>query len=408
MVSVHRGRAAEPVYRPILTVGRGDLAALRHLDGAAAALIVPVLTVPASRATASTSAIPASSGSGPGDLFRELPAGLVPAVDLAALPDSGTTFRWWHQDVPLVPVIGLVDSDDRLAAQGAAARAQLGWVLVRFRLRSDRWGPDAATGAAERIWRRAGLVPEQCDLLIDVGDVCCPADVRATEPRVRRLAGWARRHAWRSVTVAAGAVPATLPGLPDDRPVPLVRWDWLLWRNLADLGLGYGDYGISPAVTGPGAGGSPADRYPADGTMRYTADGTWWVYRWSRRGGRGDDRVADLCRAVVSAPYWPTVGGAFSWGDHEILRRARGAAGSGSAAIWAAWGTSHHLAHVLAELRRPGGPPPPPGRPPSPPVWPPSTASDQRGRADRPGVRRSRRTGPGGRSARPFRDDGPD
>lgn len=381
MASARTGRAAEPIYRPILTAGRGDLEALRHLDGDAAASIVPILAVPAA---------------GPGDLLRDLPAGLVPAVDLTGLPDDGATFGLLRRGVPLVPVIGLAESDVRLAAQGAAARFHLGLAVVRLRVRSDRWGPDAATGAAERIWRRARLVPEQCDLVLDVGDVCCPADLRGTEPRVRRLADWALRHAWRSVTVAAGAMPPTLPGIPDDEPVPLVRWDWLLWRNLTDLGLGYGDYGVSPVTSGP-VDRPPAARQVADGTMRYTADGAWWIYRWSRRGGRGDDRVANLCRAVTSAPHWPEAGAAFSWGDHEILRRARGAAGAGSATNWAAWGTSHHLAHVLASLRRPG------------PLWSSAPIGDgHRGHPERPGARRGRGERHGGRPTWPPRADGPD
>lgn len=360
MAPAHTGRTAEPLYRPILTAGRSDLEALRHLGSAAAALVVPILT---------------PTATGPSDLFQRLPDGLVPAVDLAGLPDRADTFGLLRRGVPLVPVFGLADSDARLAAQGAAVRSHL-WAMVRLRVRSDRWGPDAATGAVERIWRRAGLAPEQCDLLIDVGDVCCRADVRTTGPRVRRLADWALRHAWRSVTVAAGAMPPTLPGLPDHEPVPLVRWDWLLWRDLADLGLGYGDYGVSPATAGP-VDQPPAGRRTADGIMRYTADGAWWIYRWSRRGGRGDDRVAALCRAVTSAPHWP--GASFSWGDHEILRRARGSAGAGSASNWAAWGTSHHLAHVLAALRRPGS------------GWPvPSDRSGHRDRLERPGPPRGR------------------
>jgi hypothetical protein len=57
----------------------------------------------------------------------------------------------------------------------------------------------------------------------------------------------------------------------------------------------------------------------------------------------------------VSAPHWPTTGAAFSWGDHELLRRARRGAGAGSTASWAAWSTSHHLAHVLATLLHPAG-----------------------------------------------------
>jgi hypothetical protein len=323
----------EPVYRPVLAGRRGELEALCHLDGAVVPSLAPVLNL----SILDTNLV---------DALARLPAGLLPAIDVAALPEGAERepLRW---GVPLMPVAGLADSDRRLVAHGAAARAYTGRLLVRLRAGRDRYGPDAATAAVERIWRLTRLVPEQCELLIDLGDVCCAADARQAEPRARRLVAWARRHAWRSVTVAAGGLPPTLFRLPTDEPVRLERWDWLLWRRLADLGVGYGDYGVGCAV--PGA-DEVGDRLP---TVRYTTDAAWWVYRWSRRGGRGDDRVTDLCRTLVAAPHWPANGAGFSWGDHEILRRARRAAGAGHRANWAAWSTSHHLAHVLRALAAP-------------------------------------------------------
>ncbi|MGN9778762.1 beta family protein [Micromonospora sp. H33] len=333
MVPAHGGREAEPVYRPILANRRGELEALSHLDPALAPLLAPVIDV-------------SLLDSFTVDVLGRLPAGLLPAVDVSALPDAPETeLAGWG--VPLVPVIGLAESERRLVAHGAAARAHAQRALVRLRIGTDRAGPDEATAAVERIWRWTRLDPEQCDLLVDAADVCCRADVRMVEPRVRRLLDWARRHAWRSVAVAAGGMPPTLSRLPIDEPVRVDRWDWLLWQELADLGVGYGDYGVSPAARDAEQAG---DRLP---TMRYTTDGAWWVYRWSRRGGRGDERFADLCRTLVAAPHWPPAGAAYSWGDHEILRRARRIGGAGSTSTWAAWCTSHHLAHVLSTLHGP-------------------------------------------------------
>ncbi|WFE38676.1 hypothetical protein [Micromonospora sp. WMMD998] len=332
MVLAPEGRPPDPIYRPVLPGRRGELEALAHLDDTVAALLAPVVDVLATEP-------------GPVDALGRLPAGVLPAVDVSALPDvpEHDPVRW---GVPVVPVIGLAESDRRLAAHGAAARAWAGRAVVRLRTGPDRIGPDAATAAVERVWRSTGLVPEQCDLLLDAGDVCCLADVRVAEPRVRRAAQWARRHAWRSVTVAAGGMPPTLSRLPTDEPVRLDRYDWLLWQRLADLRLGYGDYGVGCAVRGADA---PGDRLP---TLRWTAGGAWWIYRWCRRGGRGDERFADLCRTLVAAPHWPAAGAGFSWGDHEVLRRARRGAGAGSESFRIAWSTSHHLAYVLAALAR--------------------------------------------------------
>ncbi|WP_405092664.1 beta family protein [Micromonospora sp. NBC_01392] len=357
MVSAPGGWPPDPVYRPVLAGRRGEWEALTHLDDTAAALLAPIVDVPADEP-------------GPVEALRRLPATLLPAVDVSALPDTPEhdPVRW---GVPLMPVIGLAESDRRLGAHGAAARAGAGRAVVRLRIGPDRVGPDAATAAAERVWRSTGLVPEQCDLLLDAGDVCCLADVRLAEPRVRRAAQWARRHAWRTVTVAAGGMPPALSRLPVDEPVRLDRYDWLLWQRLADLRLGYADYGVGCAVRDADA---PGDRLP---TLRWADDGAWWIYRWCRRGGRGDERLADLCRTLVAAPHWPAAGSGFSWGDHEVLRRARRGAGAGSPANWIAWSTSHHLAHVLAALVRPdreqrGG------------SWRPGQDAPEWGRAGRP------------------------
>ena len=97
MVPAHEGRAAEPVYRPILAGRRGELEALAHLDGAAVPLLAPILDL----CTVDPCTV---------DLIRRLPAGLLSAVDVSTLPDVPETelVRW---GVPLVPVIRLAESD---------------------------------------------------------------------------------------------------------------------------------------------------------------------------------------------------------------------------------------------------------------------------------------------------------
>ncbi|MEE3919896.1 hypothetical protein V2I01_21160 [Micromonospora sp. BRA006-A] len=124
MVPSLRGRP--PVYRPVLAARRGELEALTRLDDASAALLAPILDVPADAPSIV-------------DALNRLPDGLLPAVDVSALPDSADhdPARW---GVPLVPVIGLADSDRRLAR--TARRPGPGRTTRWSGCGSARTGPD--------------------------------------------------------------------------------------------------------------------------------------------------------------------------------------------------------------------------------------------------------------------------
>lgn len=341
-------RPANLNYWPMLRARRGELEALAHLCPTLVPLVTPVLQVAATARGPVDAAVRFVQ-----DLRDRPPAGLNVAVDLAELPDDADSGRsipgvvaTWLADrkISMLPVLRLGDSGHRLAGHGAAARLHLDRAAVRFRPDECAPGAAEALAAVHRVCQRSGLAPEQCDLLIDLDAVGSRAAAQEAETAVRRIAGWLRRLPWRSMSVIAGAMPPSLAGLPTDEPVRLWRWDRALWGRVADLGLAFGDYGVvSPAP-------APVDTGGSSPTIRYTADDVWWIYRWARRGGRSDDRCYSLCHALVAADHWPAAGAAYSWGDHEIARRARYAPGPGTPSSWIAWGTSHHLAHVARSL----------------------------------------------------------
>lgn len=339
----------DSVYRPILWAGRGELTALHHLDPAIMPTVVPLLQ-------------PAPTARGPtrdvADALRlvhdHLPTGLNFGIDLSHLPDTGESLRSPPLDIAedlaergftMQPVVRAFDSDRRLFEHGLAARMHGKQAMVRFQRRVDVPDPVTATQACERIWRGTGLEPEQCHLVIDLADVGCGAHATHIVEGADRLLRWARRHPWRSVTLAAGSMPAELSDLAADQPVRLGRFDAQLWRRLAAPDIGYGDYGVTCPSTGDGGHHRP---WP---TLRYTTEGAWWIYRSTPHGAaRSNDRFADLCRALVNSAHWPAAGARFSWGDAQIARRARCAPGPGTPASWIAWATSHHLAQVAREL----------------------------------------------------------
>ncbi|ROP29920.1 beta family protein [Couchioplanes caeruleus] len=334
--------ADDGVYRPILRPRRGELAALHHLDAAAARRVTPII-----EAAPSERLLP---------LVRQLPprTGAI-AVDLGAVPDSADRHVSPPLDlaealaalgVAMLPVLRAYDSRRRLIENGLAARMHLMRAVLRLQPHIDARNAAEATATTDRMLAGAGLEAERVDLLIDLAETACAAHADRFEDRARHVLRWARATPWRSVTVAAGAMPPNLDDLPTDEPVTVGRLDARMWARLCEPGVGYADYGVTSPVRRNGI------NHRQLPTLRYTAERDWWIYRWARRGGRSDDRCHDLCRTLVQSPHWPAAGARFSWGDAEIARRARSARGGGSPASWMAWSTSHHIAHVLAHLTR--------------------------------------------------------
>jgi Beta protein len=335
------GALRDDSYRPILRPRPGELAALSHLTPGDAARVLPILELEPGpdivplirRLPPRTGAIAVDFGA-VGDP-ADPPA--VPPLDLAeALIGLGVT---------MLPVLRADDSDRRLVAHGLAARMHLGRAVFRLRPHLDAGNPAAADAVTARVLQRTGLQPAEVDLLIDLAETVCVAHAHAVEERARRVIRWSRTRAWRSVSVASGAMPPNLDHLPTDQPVTVGRLDARIWAHLGEPGIGYADYGVTSPVRRRGV---PHHRQLP--TLRYTTQHHWWIYRWARRGGRSDDRCRDLCRTLVASPHWPALGSRFSWGDAELARRARTARGGGSPASWMSWSTSHHIAHVLRSL----------------------------------------------------------
>jgi hypothetical protein len=337
--------AEDGVYRPILRARRGELLALHHLDPATAHRVQPILelSVPSRDAPHEITDLL--------HLVRDArPRTTALAIDFGNHPDPDDPLRsppldlaeeLADHDVTMLPVVRPYDTDRRLIEHGLAARMHKQHAVLRFRP-DEAPGPAAATAVAERVLRGTGMDPEQLDLVVDLAETGCHASTGRIEEQARRTLRWAHTHPWRSVSVAAGAMPANLDDLPTDHAVQVGRWDARLWARIADTGAGYADYGVTSPVRRDGL------HHRQLPTLRYTDAQCWWIYRWARRGGRSDDRCHDLCHALVSSPQWPVEGARFSWGDAEIARRARSAPGAGTPANWIAWSTSHHIAHVLA------------------------------------------------------------
>ncbi|GAA2858636.1 hypothetical protein Acy02nite_22540 [Actinoplanes cyaneus] len=323
-------------YRPILRPRRGEFTALAHLSEEEAARVTPIVEL--------------DPAIGIVPLLRELPPRTdTLALDFGHVPEPPAPLALAAQltrlGVAMVPVLRPYESGRRLVAHGMAARMHHRRAVLRLQPHVDAGNPAQAEVVTDRVLAATELDPHEVDLLIDLAETACLAHADEVEERARRVLRWARSMPWRSVSVASGAMPPNLDDLPTDRPVPVGRLDARVWARLGEPGLGYADYGVTSPVRRLGV-----QHHRQLPTLRYTSEQDWWIYRWARRGGRGDDRCHDLCRTLVTSPQWPSAGARFSWGDAEIARRARTARGAGTSASWIAWGTSHHISHVLRAL----------------------------------------------------------
>ena len=334
------------VYMPLLKGREGEFKAIAQVPGPAVSRILPIFEV------APTDRGPTSDAYAFAQKAQEsVPRDMTIGVDVSHLPDPPGGPRSPMRDIandlgawriPILPVIHLNDSDERLAEAGEAAEEHSRHVVVR--LGSDTADPDdeEAEAQLDRLQRRIGLPIKHCSLLIDVFEVRSERDVTRVEPVVRKCVSWARQYPWHSITLASGAMPDSISHLPTNTATPVRRWDLLLWQRVRELGLQYGDYGIAhPKMTRGG--------WPPMPNLRYTHEDAWWIYRWTRRNN-DNAAIYGLCRELVASDHWPSRGRSYSWGDAEIAQRAAGLERPGNATSWRAWATSHHLAHVIDHL----------------------------------------------------------
>jgi hypothetical protein len=334
------------IYVPILKGREGELKAIANVAEPVLPYVLPIFEL-------------APSDAGPiKDAYAfarkaqdSIPRDLTIAVDVGYLADSLDGVRRPMRDVaedlaawgiPMLPVLHLYDSAERMADVAWAAERHSGRAVVRLGDGSADPDDEQAEAQLGRLRDDAGLTVERCALVVDVFEVRSERDLSRVEPVVRKCVSWAQRYPWQSITVVSGAMPESLSDLPTNVATPIQRWDRLLWERVRELDVQYGDYGIAhPRMTGK--------RWAPMPTVRYTDDDRWWIYRWSR-DGRDNTAVYDLCKALTAADHWPDQGASYSWGDEEIAHRAAGFSGPGNATSWRAWGTSHHLAHVVDHL----------------------------------------------------------
>lgn len=257
--------------------------------------------------------------------------------------------------VPLIPVTG-PDRTPAHHAVTAALAAMPGALAGRVCLRLTFADALQLTlPPASRIWdmpallATLGVVPAGVDVVLDFGEQVGHPGPAATIAHAI-VGALASSGAWRSVTLAATSIPASLAGYAQMALTALPRLEWQAYTHLAGLGpavaVRYGDYAVQHPDLPLGVDGRFLRIFSQ---IRYSTDREWLIARGQELKVHGYGHVSALAGLITGHPDYS--GPSFSTGDRWLDSCATGSAASnGSPEVWRRVGTNHHLARVAHQV----------------------------------------------------------
>lgn len=296
-------------YVPILRWKQAEWVALGKLKPADKALITPLVEItPRSIAPRKKQpTLDAMLAKNAVDIWTQW--GSTPSfIDLVHLDPTIRTSSGAHplafiagegrrRGLSLIPVTGLGrDPDYQKAVAATAATDGRGVCLRLFAADMDR--PRVAARAQELL-AALGVKSEKADLLVDLQVVAASAPQRGICSRLPHLASW------RSFTLAGGAFPPDLQGLPLGRNM-LPRFEWQAWRALIDGATrlprrpAFADYAIQHPIYA-----EPPERANFSASIRYTTADSWLVMRgrgFSMRGAQGSNSGLRMHSCCANLP----------------------------------------------------------------------------------------------------------
>ncbi|HTQ76302.1 MAG TPA: hypothetical protein VMI74_18640 [Burkholderiales bacterium] len=238
-----------------------------------------------------------------------------------------------------IPVTGTEADRGReylLTVKGLASRYNCG---VGLRLaREEMEEPRVLEQAIKDTLEIVGIGPEDCDVFLDFGYVGKDSSAVLEVSAQETLAVLAGIGNFRNTALGGSSIPDQL-GKSDQGIVRREkRIELDAWMSISTAARG-GQNRIPLALLDYGIVGDhyvpPAKVMNLPSRIRYTTASDH-VFR---RANRSDYR--ELCKQLVSTSDY--LGPLFSDGDRRIELSARGLAGPGAPALWAAYDTNHHL-----------------------------------------------------------------
>ena len=343
------------IYVPVLKVKRGEKRALREIDYRFRHHVTPLLEI-----------VELSTLSGRtfrqhlDTTFRDLAASVLSYprcfIDCRELQPDWTTSsqdvfdRAASENIVFTPVTGLTRNNEDIDA--ALRYRQQGMALRVTR-------PEFESGALSNLdifLSRYNLVPEQIDLIVDLGAVDDMVAVGVASLAAGFLNSIPYHTRWRTFTISACGFPLSMGRVQRNSYDLVQRVDWMAWRNnlyqmrqgLPRLPL-FSDCAIQHTS---GVEGFDPRIMQVSAAIRYTRSDSWLLIKGeSTRISPASRQFPYLATGLVYGYLQPYFYGAdHCVGCESIQNCADGAPRHGSAEVWRRYGTIHHITRAVEDL----------------------------------------------------------
>jgi hypothetical protein len=348
------------LYTPILRAKRSEWAALRDIENAHRARMIPLMELPrdlfVARINSKTNKLQTPN---PNGVLQKFSLNLQAAAskypiwfDLGHFGATGFTIgelNLWKRMKSLLPrdfgqIVATVrsglDQSQLLAARELISHLGSG---VCIRVAGNHLTKEGSVHGVFRELNLLGLRPDDTDLVVDLSD-----DPGMLSHRFIRT-DIAEAAKWRTLTVVAGTFPKDLMNCRPDQQVHfLPRLEWSLWWAQRDSSRNtpvFGDYTTQHSVY------SDAPSIRGSISVRYTLETRYMVLRGyqpdSEKNRTYDQFKGHGILLCASEHYF---GRSFSSGDRFIYERTQKGYGPGNAGQWRAAGINHHMTLTIEQL----------------------------------------------------------
>lgn len=343
-------------YVPILKVKRGEKASLQLLAPHIISMITPILEI-VERIESKAPTVDSHLNTS----FKNLAESVRPYsrcfLDVRELEPDGSSAaeevfqRSVDAGMVFVPVTGVSRTVDVNAAMAHRTHG------LAIRLTRSEFESGGMPRAIDRFLAKHALVPEQIDLIVDLGAVDQMISFGVMSLATSFLADIPHQVRWKTLTISSCAFPNSMGGVARHAHALVERADWIAWRE----GL-YDQRGAIPrlptfsdcAIQHPkGIEGFDPITMQVSASVRYTLTDDWLLIKGeSTRRTPPSTQFPDLARKIVYGQLNSHFAGAqHCTGCSCVKNSADGAKKLGSAEAWRRIGTIHHMTCVIEQLK---------------------------------------------------------